>query len=185
MKKLLTFAMTLLLMGCSHHTYVVSSGDDSKSTTKVAIGYPNSPKTDDVVTRKKLPEMVGDKNAAAFMPNATAFRMSGDYANNVAITIDNNGVITYFPAPSDITADSEPIELCNGWWLNNQGLGPNSVFTKYTFAEYSSLPEAPDLIQLKEAVIPGAMVTGFMELPMKIGDANANIEEAKNYVKGN
>lgn len=119
----------------------------------------------------------------SYMPNATAFRMSGDYANNVAVTVSPDGVLTYFPAPSDITADSAPIDLGNGWWLNCQGIGPNSVFTKYTFAEYASLPQAPDPQQLLQAVIPGAKVTQFIELPMKTEEAARNIDEVKAYLK--
>ena len=130
-----------------------------------------------------MPEMVGSQQLSA-MPDATAFRMSGDYANNVAVTLGPNGELLYFPAPTDITADSEPVELMDGWWLNNQGLGPNSVFTKYTFAEYASLPEVPSVEQLKLSVIPGAKVTDFMELPFKIGNTSQNIEEIKNFIKG-
>ena len=119
----------------------------------------------------------------AYIPNATAFRMSGDYANNVAVTLAPSGELIYFPAPGDITADSEPVELGEGWWLNNQGIGPNSVFTKYTFAEYAALPSVPSIEQLKQSIIPGAKVTDFMELPYKIGSANQNIEEIKNFIK--
>ena len=116
-------------------------------------------------------------------PNATAFRMSGDYANNVAITLSGDGNLLYYPAPTDITADSAPINLGDGWWLNCQGIGPHSVFTKYTFAEYSALPETPDRQQLKMSVIPGACETQFVELPYKLRDALGNIEEIKAYLK--
>lgn len=184
MKK--TFILCILatfLAGCSHHTYVVgdNNNNESKNTTKVAIGYPNSSK--DMSHKVRLPERGIDPQFLSMLPNATAFRMSGDYANNVAVTFSQDGELLYFPAPTDITADSEPISLGEGWWLNNQGLGPNSVFTKYTFAEYAALPEVPSPQQIKLAVIPGAKVTGFMELPMKIGEAANNIEEAKEFVK--
>lgn len=121
---------------------------------------------------------------SAMLPNATAFRMSGDYQNNVGITLNQNGVITYFPAPTDITADSAPISLGNGWWLNCQGIGPNSVFTKYTFAEYAELSTIPSPEQLKKDVIPGARVTQFIELPMKLSEALNNIDAAKAAVVG-
>ena len=116
-------------------------------------------------------------------PNATAFRMSGDYGSNVAVTLSPSGDVTYFPAPSDITAYSEPISLGDGWWLNCQGLGPNSVFTKYTFAEYAALPAAPSPQQIKQSVLPGARVVQFIELPMKLNEAVNNLEEVKSYLK--
>lgn len=185
MRKILMIAGIALTLGaCSHHTYVVNdANNESQGTTKAAIGYPNSSKSDKS-QRVRLPELTGETGRVNFMPDATAFRMSGNYSNNVAVTLSPDGELLYFPAPTDITADSEPISLGDGWWLNNQGLGPNSVFTKYTFAEYAALPEVPSPEQLKLSIIPGAKVTGFMELPMKIGEANQNIEAAKAYVKG-
>lgn len=185
MKKLLgtTLLTSLLLMGCSHHSYVVNSEGGS---TNVAVGWSKATKEKEdnkPQIMKKLPEMTGERQVNA-LPYATAFRMSGNYADNVAVTLSSDGKLLYFPAPSDITADSEPVALGDGWWLNNQGLGPNSVFTKYTFAEYAALPQVPSPEELKSAIIPGAKVTGFIELPMKIGDANNNLEVAKEYVKG-
>lgn len=186
MKRLIGSAVmsSLLLMGCSHHSYVVNSDG---SSSNVAVGWSKETKTSKgsktPQVRVKLPEMVGETALNSAVPNATAFRMSGDYANNVAVTLSPDGNLLYFPDPTDITADSEPVSLGEGWWLNNQGLGPNSVFTKYTFAEYASLPSVPTPEQLKAAIIPEARVIGFIELPMKIGDANRNLEAAKQYVK--
>lgn len=184
MKRLLIIAgIAAMFASCTKHTYVVNSNDDSKSRHSVTIGYPKN--TEEQRSGKvRLPELTGGTNESAFLPNATAFRMNGNYSNNVAITVSPSGELLYFPAPTDITADSEPIELGDGWWLNNQGLGPNSVFTKYTFAEYAALPEVPSVEQLKLSIIPNSKVTGFMELPMKIGEANSDLEAAKAYVKG-
>ena len=185
---LLIMGVALILGACSHHTYVAKDrNDESKGSTNVAFGYSsNTSKTQSNNSiRERMPEIKGKNQSVGYLPNATAFRMSGDYANNVAVTLSPEGELVYFPAPTDITADSEPISLGEGWWLNNQGLGPNSVFTKYTFAEYAALPEVPSLEQIKLSIIPGAKVTGFMELPMKIGEANKDIEAAKEFVKGN
>ena len=185
MKKMIFFAIAAFaLVSCSHYTYRVA-GDSDTGEHRVAIGYPSSVNTDkSKIEKVRVPERKGDFGVNYYLPEATAFRMSGDYSKNVAVTLSPDGELQYFPAPSDITADSEPIELGDGWWLNNQGLGPNSVFTKYTFAEYAALPEVPSPEQLKLSVIPGAKVTGFIELPVKIGEANNNIEELKKYVKG-
>lgn len=120
---------------------------------------------------------------AGMMPKATAFKMSGNYADNVAVTIGPDGELTYFPAPSDISSASVPTSLGNGWYLNNQGIGNNSVFTKYTFEEYRNLPEVPSPQQLKEAIIPGARVTDMTQLPFTINDARDNIAGIKEYIK--
>lgn len=126
------------------------------------------------------PEAVAGGKAVNALPKATAFRMSGDYAGYVAITLGDDGKPIWFPDPRDITEAAEPLELCDGWWLNRQGLGPNSVFTSYTFARYRELPEVPSPAQLLESVIPGARVTGFVTLPClawEATDSLALIEE--------
>jgi len=102
---------------------------------------------------------------------ATLFKMSGDYANNVAVTFGPDGNLTYFPAPTDLSAESVPAEVGEGWWLNRQGLGPNSVFTKFTFDEYRALKTVPTPDEIKAAVIPGARVTEFRRLVLPASEA--------------
>ena len=99
------------------------------------------------------------------MPKPTAFRMSGDYADNVAVTLDAQGNLVYFPDPSDISEESKPIPLGDGWWLNRQGLSEKSVFTRYTFEEYSKLKNVPSIKELKASIIPGARVIQIRVLP--------------------
>ncbi len=117
------------------------------------------------------------------VPKASAFRMTGDYAGNVAITLDAAGSPVYYPDPSDISANSAPINLGNGWWLDNQGISSGSVFTKYTFAEYSRLKKVPSAAELKAAVIPGAKVSEMRKLPFSITEARQNLDSIKNYLK--
>ncbi|MCH5225711.1 MAG: hypothetical protein J1D77_06900 [Muribaculaceae bacterium] len=184
MKKLLLGAIMIAMMAsCSHKwgsTY--TAGTSTMSSTKVKEKATTTESSGPTETnRVKLPATGGA--TVNFLPNATAFRMSGDYSNNVAVTLNSNGELLYFPAPTDITADSRPVEIGDGWWLNCQGLGPHSVFTKYTFAEYAELPEAPTPEQLKMAILPGAVVTEFMELPVKLNEALKNPQAVKNYLK--
>lgn len=181
MKKLIFCAMIIGLMAsCSHKWGSVYTPSDRNLPSEKIVG--NSPSSAPSEDRRVAVAPTGFR-PVDMIPNATAFRMSGDYQNNVAVTLNSNGQLTYFPAPSDITADSEPISLGNGWWLNNQGLGQNSVFTKYTFAEYAALPSAPSTQQLILDILPGAKVTEFIELPMKITEVSQNLEAAKEYVK--
>lgn len=106
-----------------------------------------------------------------YMPKATVFKMSGDYADHVAVSFDQNGRLTYFPAPSDITERSMPVEIADGWWLNRQGFGPNSQFLTYTLREYAALKTAPSPEEIKAALIPGACVTDFRTLPIPLSEA--------------
>ena len=173
----------LIFVGCSNKTTRTSEANSIIEENSVGIGYSqNSEKS--TPQKIKIKERLTGGNINMVIPNATIFRMSGDYSENVGVTLSSDGNLTYFPAPSDITADSAPIKLQNGWWLNCQGLGPNSVFTKYTFAEYASLPEAPTPQQIKLSILPAARVTDFIELPMKISDARDNIKEVNDYLKG-
>lgn len=102
---------------------------------------------------------------------ATVFKMSGHYADHVAVTLGSDGQLTYFPAPTDLTAASAPVEIGDGWWFNRQGLSANSVFTRWTFAEYRALPTVPSPSEIKAAIIPGARVTDFRQLPIPASEA--------------
>lgn len=163
-----------VLAACSPQTYTQKQ--------PVALGFK---RTAPDITQSKTVETieVRQQPLVGMMPKATAFKMTGDYADNVAITIGSNGQLTYFPAPSDISKSSVPTSLGNGWYLNNQGISANSVFTKYTFEEYSKLPSVPSPQELKEAIIPDARVEDMIQLPYNINEAKNNIEEIKDYIK--
>ena len=57
------------------------------------------------------------------MPQATVFRMSGDYADNVPVDIYPQGRLFSYPAPADVTPASAPVPLAGGWWLDRRGVG--------------------------------------------------------------
>lgn len=118
----------------------------------------------------------------AAIPKATAFRMNGDYADQVAITLNDDGTLAYYPDPKDITESSRPVDLGNGWWLNRQGLSDKSVFTRYTFADYAALKSVPTHAQLIESIIPDAKITGFQELPYNVTDAMEHLDSIRVYV---
>lgn len=164
-----------LLASCSPQTY-------TKKDSAV-IGYGKSASGVAVDNNPLVTSIAIQKQPLGMIPKATAFRMTGDYANNVAVTLGPDGNITYFPAPSDISKRSIPTSLGDGWYLNNQGISANSVFTKYTFDEYSKLSEVPSPQQLKEAIIPGARVENMIQLPYSINEAQNNIQGIKDYLK--
>lgn len=153
------FVMASLMMGCTH-----------KATEN------NAP----VALPPRDPAPVG--KTVAMIPKATAFKMNGDYADHVGITLGQDGEVTYFPAPSDISSASKPLNLGNGWWLNRQGLGKNSVFLKYTFEEYSRLKETPTVAELKKNIIAGSHIENFVQLPYNINDAKDHLKEIKSFL---
>lgn len=113
--------------------------------------------------------------AVSAMPKAVAYRMSGDYADNVAIALtpDGKSILSY-PAPTDLRKDSAPLSLGDGWWLSRCGITQNSVFTTYTYAAYSALKQTPTPAELMKAVIPGARVTQIERLSMTPQEALAD-----------
>lgn len=156
MKNFFLIAPVALLLGCSSHNNTI--------TIPVA----------------SVP--VQQTGMVAVRPQATAFRMSGDYADKVAVTYDSNGRLVYYPAPTDISKASRPIDLGNGWWLNRQGLSANSVFTRWTFDEYKALKKAPTAEEIKEALIPGACVTDMQTLPVPASEATSRLKEIKSLL---
>ena len=125
---------------------------------------------------------IGGSGSAMIVPKATVFKMSGDYADNVAVTLNPDGSLAYYPAPTDVGPYSAPIALGDGWYLNVQGISANSVFTKYKFKEYAALKEPPTHKELIEAVIPGARVTEFRQLPITASEARSNPEICRRYL---
>lgn len=172
MKKFLTFISAASLLcgaaGCSHKsasTTAAGTDDGSATVTQAAaIGWRNS-------------------KPVTAMPKASAFRMSGDYADKVAITVGADGKLLYFPDPHDITAESAPINLGDGWWLNRQGISANSVFTTYTFSQYAALSRVPSAAALKAAIIPGAKVTEMQELPFTPAEAVAHLDSVRSLLR--
>lgn len=176
-RKFYILPLLTIFLSCSHKTTTVND-------TSVVAGYSKSSVQKEEMTEETPYKPVMEtKRPETMMPKATAFRMNGDYADNVAITLGADGQVTYYPAPSDISQASKPTDLGDGWWLNNQGIGANSVFTKYTFEEYSKLQEIPNAEEMKAAVIPGAQVTEMVQLPFTIGQISGKTEEIREYLK--
>ncbi|MBE0655825.1 MAG: hypothetical protein IH594_18640 [Bacteroidales bacterium] len=85
------------------------------------------------------------------------YKTKSDFFNNVPVTLNaNKDKIVAYPAPGDLYYRGElslPVELNNGYLLDRRGLGPNSVFTSYTYEEYSKLEPPPTIQELYESII--------------------------------
>lgn len=169
--KLLFIPMIIAAASCSHKTEGVLRQADTDS--------PDS----EVTVFKGAAVGWRDSRPVNAIPKATVFRMSGDYADNVAITLNSSGQITYFPDPQDISAATAPQKIGDGWWLNRQGISSNSVFTRYTRVEYAALPNVPSPTELKKAIIPGAKVTEMRELPFSISEVPADMGEILKFLQ--
>lgn len=109
---------------------------------------------------------------AAVRPMAIVYKTNGNFNDNVPITLsaDRKEIIS-FPAPSDISVSSAPIQLAEGYLLDRRGIGENTAFTQYTYESYSALKRAPSLKLLNESIIRGAEVVEIVRLPMTLTEA--------------
>ena len=117
------------------------------------------------------------------MRQCMIFRMSGDYADNVPVTVDANGQLLSYPAPGDLDENSVPVRLCDGWWLNCSGMSADAVFTRYTYADYTRLSATPTIEQIKAAIIPGARVTQVETIAMPLRQARADTAAVNDIIR--
>lgn len=137
----------------------------------------------DVITSDQLKyRVIGGDEISSAIPQASVFKMNGPYQNNVAVTLKPDGTLLYYPAPTDIMVTSAPYDLGGGWWLNRQGVSQNSVFTKWTFEEYSKMKSVPTREEIMEAIIPGSRVTEIEKLPITISEAFSNPGACRKYI---
>lgn len=148
----------------------------------VALGGCSSSKTAPALVEN--PERPAVLGRADTMPKAVIYRTSGDFRDNVPVTLGPDGTLQSYPAPSDLTPGrSEPLSLADGFLLDRRGVSLNSAFTRYTYAEYAALPQTPAPDQLLKAIIPGARVTEIYTLPMTPGEAAADTAAVNRIIR--
>jgi hypothetical protein len=86
-------------------------------------------------------------HAPAASPNVIIYKTKADYSKNVPITLsDDKLTVASYPDPQDIYYNGQlayPTRLIKGFWLDNRGVGKNTVFIKLTYEQYSKLAKAP------------------------------------------
>lgn len=125
---------------------------------------------------------LGGKRA---MPFAYIYKTNGDFNDNVTAVYDfsDNRFITY-PAPTDVSVDSEPLQLADGWLLDRRGgIGMSTVFLKWTYAEYSDLRSVPTLEELRDAIIEDARVVDVVKLNMTTFAAQKDTAAVNRYIR--
>jgi hypothetical protein len=182
-----TIAGSVLLLGCSsgraHNGGVdattgatshvsaeetSASGNDASQPTLKIVGI------SDTVHEKILP--------SRRMPKAMLYKTSGNYLNNVPVQLNADGTLLSYPSPTDIPENPTPLQLNDGWLLSPIGITAQSVFTRYTYAEYRALKQAPSPDELLKAVIPGAKVTATLQVPVAPSEALTDTAAVNNFI---
>ena len=90
------------------------------------------------------------------LPPTIIFKMNKKYINCVPISVsEDKTTILSYPDPRDISEHSRPTPLKKGYYLDNRGIGANTVLLNITYDEYAKLPTAPNIDQLKKMIIKG------------------------------
>ena len=93
------------------------------------------------------------------LPPTIIFKMNKKYVNCVPIALsEDQSTIVSYPDPRDITENSCPTPLKKGYFLDNRGIGPNTVFLNITYKEYAKLASAPNIDQMKKMIIKGKII---------------------------
>lgn len=142
------------------------------------------PKAESAAVTAVSPSAPGVAVSAA-IPKALLYKTSGRYLNNVPVQMTADGNLISFPAPSDIPSDAAPVKLADGWLLSRIGVGPRSVFTRWTIDEYRSLAQVPAPQEILKAVIPGSGVTATLTLPMTLTEALADTATVNRFILAN
>ncbi|MCM1255227.1 MAG: hypothetical protein NC221_03810 [Duncaniella sp.] len=164
-KQITILASLLLMAGCKSTNMAVEAVDTEAPTKVVA-------------------SVIGGSHPGAAIPKVKIYKTNGDYDDLVPITLDTSRAkVVSFPAPTDLSEESIPVKLNDGFLLDRRGVGMNTAFTHYTYKEYMALPEAPTPSELLAAVISNARITEIIEMPFTYahGDDIVNLcnEEIK------
>jgi hypothetical protein len=85
------------------------------------------------------------------------YKTTSDYTLNIPITMNEaKDRILSYPDPSDVLHKGElmvPVKLKRGFLLDRRGVNPNTVFTSFTYEDYSRLDNPPSLEQLQKSII--------------------------------
>lgn len=115
---------------------------------------------------------------------AVIYRMNGDYSDRVPVLMDaNRSHLIGFPAPADVMDETGPVRLCEGWWLDRQGMIElNTAFLVFTRNQYSLLDSVPSTGDLMESVMPDAFVTETAVLPFTVRHVLENREQTDSLI---
>jgi len=110
-------------------------------------------------TMKSAPIMQENEFSPVFQsgPQLLVYKTKGNYNNLVPVMLseDRTQIVSY-PHPKDLITGSGfpiPMNLNDGYLLDNRGIGKNVAFLNITYKEYSQLKEVPLLKELYKRII--------------------------------
>ena len=159
----------LTLAGCS-------SGREVKptSTQSTEMSRPNP----------NLHSAKASQKKASRLPKAVVYRTNKDLRDYVPVKMDGGKVrLVSYPAPTDITESTRPIALAEGYLLDKQGVGVNSVFLDWTRDTYSKFTETPRKGDIMEHINPSGWITVIVELPMTTSEAEADTAAVNKLIR--
>ena len=122
-------------------------------------------------------------------PPTIIYKTKADYSKNVPVTLsDDKSKIVSYPAPTDVFYNGKlayPVELADGFLLDNRGITKNTAFLKMTYEEYSRLKEVPKLDDMYSQIIDKDPITHIYNLGNRsrfkepVPEINALIEHHK------
>jgi hypothetical protein len=90
----------------------------------------------------------------AALPPIIVYKTRQNYDKNVAVMLsDDKKSIVSYPHPSDVSVNSYPTPLKNGYLLDNRGIGKNTAFISLTYEEYAALEKVPSIAELYNLII--------------------------------
>lgn len=110
----------------------------------------------DMATVSQAPPPTRDSAVAITGPPTIVYRTRMDVGDAVPMTLSGDGseVLSY-PHPRDLLKGdgyATPTQLEQGYLLDNRGIGPNTVFLRWSYAEYAAMDKAPSLEELLAGV---------------------------------
>lgn len=123
--------------------------------------------------------------AVSALPAAVIYRTAGaDCADLVPVTLNSErtAVVSY-PAPTDITPAATPVPLADGWLLDRRGIGSNTAFTRWTYAEYAAMKTAPSPAEILSNIVADARVSEIARLPLKAYQAAADTTRCNDLIR--
>ena len=112
-------------------------------------------------TQKKIDNMASKKEIITIDysagPPTYIYKTKKDYNNLVPVILsDDKSKITSYPHPKDLFYKGElaiPVQLKEGYLLDNRGISKNVVFLNITYEDYSKLNTIPSVDELFEMII--------------------------------
>jgi hypothetical protein len=124
-------------------------------------------------------------------PPAIVYKTKMDYYENVPVMLsaDKKKIVSY-PAQSDLKRGGEftyPTKLKNGYLLDNRGIGLNTVFLRFSYADYFNMDNIPTADRLLNYILDDDPFVEFYEVGQRgdYTDIEAQINEiiSKNQLK--